>query len=218
MEKKKKLPKLPYNTDEVLSAFKLKVQYDSPKLLLWLQNPTPIRPEAVDFIEKKRMMLQKRGNAWNEEELKMHFLSFILEYVDFDKEGVYALFYERPLSIELNGYALSVVCDSMIAKPKGLNTPDIPYFFLQEFKQQKGQYADAESQMLQAMLLAQAKNANGKPLFGSYIQGKNWTFAILSGTEYSLSKQYDATDPDDLQTILSALVRLKTIIEEELAD
>jgi hypothetical protein len=45
-----------------------------------------------------------------------------------------------------------------------------------------------------------------------------FTFCILDGTDYSVSKSYDATEIEDLEIILSALVRLKTIIEEELAD
>jgi hypothetical protein len=218
MEKKKKLPKLPYDTDEVLSAFGLERKKETERLRIWLQNSEPIQQKWRDIIEERRLELNDIGDAWNEEELKMRFIAPIFLYAELYKKREYALFYERPLSGDLKGYTISVVCDSLIAKPKGTNTPDIPYFFLQEFKQEKGKYADAEAQMLQAMLLAQAKNANGKPLYGTYIQGKYWVFAILEGTDYGISKGYDATDPDDLQTILSALVRLKTIIEEELAD
>lgn len=218
MEKKKKLPKLSYDTDKVLATFKLKRKQGSEKLSLWLQNPIPIQDKWVEIIEQSRLDLINRGNSWNEEELKMHFISILFRYVNIYKEEVYSLFYERSLSEELNGYLLSVVCDSLVAKPFGIDAPDIPYFFLQEFKQQKGKYTDAEGQMLQAMLIAQAKNANGKPLYGCYIQGKNWTFAILDGMKYTVSEEYNATKIEDLEIILSALVRLKTIIEEELAD
>jgi hypothetical protein len=99
----------------------------------------------------------------------------------------------------------------------GTNTPDQPYFFLQEFKQEKGKYADAEAQMLQAMLIAQAKNTEHKPIYGCFLQGRFWAFAILEGRDYMVSKFYDATETDDLQIIVSALKRLKTYIEAELA-
>ena len=218
MEKKKKLPKLSYDTDEVLAVFQLKRKQGSQKLSVWLQNSIPISEKWAEIIEDSRQELKTRGNSWNEEKLKMNFLSILFKCADIYKEDVYSIFYETPLSKELKGYSLSVVCDSLVAKPKGVDSPDIPYFFFQEFKQQKGKYADAEGQMLQAMLIAQAKNGNGKPLYGCYIQGKNWTFAILDGAEYSVSDEYDATEAKELETILSALVRLKTIIEEELAD
>ena len=218
MEKKKKLPKLPYDINYVLAAFKLKRKKGSEKLNLWLQNPSPIRADAAEYIEKRRQKLIQKGDAWNEEELKMHFLSPLFIYADLDKEEMYSLFYERPLSGELNGYSLSVICDSLVAKPFGLDAPSIPYFFLQEFKQDKANNNDAEAQMLQAMLIAQAKNANNKVLYGCYIRGSDWIFTVLDGTDYSVSKKYDATEAKELEIILSALVRLKTIIEEELAD
>jgi hypothetical protein len=218
MEKKKKLPKLPYDLDEVLDAFKLKRKHGSEKLSLWLQNPIPIQEKWAEIIEEQRKKLREKGSVWNEGKIKMQFFSFLFGYADFDKEKIYSMFYETPFSGELIGYSISLVCDGMVAKPYGLDAPSTPYFFFQTFKQGKVKYEDAAGQLLQAMLLAQAKKGDEKPIYGLYVLRGGFTFCILDGTDYSVSKSYDATEIEDLEIILSALVRLKTIIEEELAD
>jgi hypothetical protein len=52
------------------------------------------------------------------------------------------------------------------------NTPDSPYFFLQEFKKKRGENRndkpfDPEAQMLKAMLIAQNLNNDGKIIYGA---------------------------------------------------
>ena len=126
MEKKKKLPKLPYDVSQVLGIFNLVRKQGSQKLTLWLQNPEPIREEWAGIIEKRRINLKEDGNVWNEEKLKMQFLSSLFIYADFNKKNTYSIFYETPLSGELNGYAISLVCDSLVAKPFGIDTPSTP--------------------------------------------------------------------------------------------
>lgn len=92
---------------------------------------------------------------WNEEELKMHFISAVFLLTDVEVPQKFKLFYERPLSATVQDTALNVVVDAMLAKPYSINTPQKPYFFLQEFKKSKKTIADAEGQMLIAMLIAQ---------------------------------------------------------------
>jgi hypothetical protein len=105
----------------------------------------------------------------------------------------------------------------MIATPFGVNTPLKPYFFLQEFKKQRNA-PDAEGQMLAAMLVAQQINDNEKPIYGCFLQGKNWTFTTLQQQNYCISRQYDATQPTELSHILGVLLHLKHIILTELID
>ena len=142
----------------------------------------------------------------------MHFLSFVFHAAKPEIRNKIKLFYERPLAGVVRGTSLSVVCDAMLATPFGINTPKAPYFFLQEFKKGKKAQDDAEGQMLIAMLIAQEQNKDNKPLYGCYLQGRFWYFASLHGTQYCLSKAYDATQTDQLIQIIHILQNLKSII------
>jgi hypothetical protein len=163
------------------------------------------------MLEEKRLLLLEEGDFWNEEELKMNFLAILFQTAEMNEKGKFKLFYERPLSAVVNDYELSVVCDAMIASPKGIGKPKKPYFFMQEFKKQKNA-PDAEGQMLTAMLLAQHENQNSQPVYGCWIQGKNWVFSTLHDKNYCISRQYDASQKDDLHAIFCALKHLKILI------
>jgi hypothetical protein len=104
-----------------------------------------------------------------------------------------------------------VVCDCLIAKPFGIYEPGIPYFFLQEYKKQK-KVGDPEGQMLAAMLIAQQKNANEKPIYGCFVQDKYWQFASLMGKDYCISESYDVRNYNQLITIILILRNLKVLI------
>lgn len=94
--------------------------------------------------------------AWNEEELKMHFISPTLMVADTNIPDVYKTYFERPLSGILDGYSVHLITECMVALPKLAGDPDKPYFFLQEFKQtQHYGKTDPQGLMLAAMLLAQ---------------------------------------------------------------
>ncbi|MFN4254204.1 MAG: hypothetical protein ACK4Q5_04290 [Saprospiraceae bacterium] len=208
--------KIKLDTDELLDAFKLKRNHKCEVLGELLGTTGHIEPEALRVLEQKRQRLIVEGDFWNEEELKMHFLAFLFDFARIDEEGKIKLFYERPLSAILGEYKITVKCDALIATPKGIGTPKKPYFFLQEFKKQKRQEDDAEGQMLAAMLIAQHENATGLPVYGAYLQGKNWTFTTLHERNYCVSKQFDATDEADLHQILLALRQLKVLILRQL--
>ncbi len=175
-----------------------------------------IEPKYIDFLEENREALELRGDYWNEEELKMLFLADIFKYAQLREENKVDIFYERKLSWVYSGKPESVTCDCLLAKPFGVYAPDVPYFFLQEFKKQK-QNEDAEGQMLLAMLISQHKNANGKPIYGCYIQGKFWVFTTLHDKNYCVSRAYDATQQADLYQIIFILRQLKHIILTELS-
>ena len=70
--------------------------------------------------------------------------------------------------------------------------------------------------MLGSMLIGQAKNNNGKPMYGCYIQGRFWFFSILEKKEYVLSRSYDATQETEALQIIFILRKLNTIILEQL--
>lgn len=211
MEKKFDIKKLKYDIDQVLGYFDLVRGYECDLLHTWTNVDTS-NYSLTELLEEKRLRLLEEGDVWNEEELKMHFLSFVFHAAKPEIRNKIKLFYERPLAGVVRGTSLSVVCDAMLATPFGINTPKAPYFFLQEFKKGKKSQDDAEGQMLIAMLIAQEQNKDNKPLYGCYLQGRFWYFASLHGTQYCLSKAYDATQTDQLIQIIHILQNLKSII------
>lgn len=210
------IKKLRYDIDQILGHFGLERSKNCPLIQDWLS--TPLDPNFVlpELLEKKREKLDLEGDVWNEEELKMHFLSIVFSYADVEIPKKIKLFYERTLSATVQDTSLSVICDAMLASPYGINTPDVPYFFLQEFKKGKKATDDAEGQMLVAMLIAQAKNVDNHPIFGSYVLGRDWFFTTLQGKNYCFSDPLDAAKREDLSKILMALKKLKDLIKKRI--
>ncbi len=206
--------KIKLDTEDLLDAFSIERNSRCTILEYWL-NVEPLNfklnTETKNHLERLRQQLIAEGDFWNEEELKMRFLAFIFYYAEIDEPKKIKLFYERPLAAILDNYKINVKCDCLIAKPKGIGKPTHPYFFLQEFKKQK-QQDDAEGQMLAAMLIAQNLNADEKPIYGAYLQGKFWTFTVLHQKDYCVSRSYDASDEKELFEILFILKHLKNII------
>lgn len=66
--------------------------------------------------------------------------------------------------------------------------------------------------MLTAMLITQKVNQDNKPIYGCWIVGNNWHFTVLSGIEYAVSRQFDATQSGDLLQIVTMLKNLKKFI------
>ena len=206
---------LKYDANHIIGTYELKRNTKCEILDVLLHSKGKLEDKYVDYIEEHRVSLEKKGDYWNEEELKMNFLAHIFYCVEFYEEDKIDIFYERTMSWEKNGVKEKVVCDCLIAKPFGVYEPQIPYFFLQEFKKQK-QNEDAEGQMLLAMLIAQQMNNNRNPVYGSYLQGKNWVFTTIHDKNYCVSRQYDATLTNDLYQIIFILRKLKQVILEDL--
>ena len=72
------------------------------------------------------------------------------------------------------------------------------------------------AQLLEAFLIAQEKNKNGKPMYGIDIMGANWRFVTMEGREYCISKAFDVTDKADLLSIISILRKFRDILETRL--
>lgn len=207
--------RLKSDIDDIFDAFAFKRSTKCEILNHWFSTTSKLTEIQEAILEEKRLLLIEEGDGWNEEELKMQFLAFLLDIVRINEPDKIKLFYERPLSAIIDNYELNVICDAMVATPKGIGKPKKPYFFLQEFKKQKNA-PDAEGQMLMAMLVAQHENQNNFPIYGCYLQGKNWTFATLHEKNYCVSQQFDATKKDDLYQIIYALKHLKIMILKQL--
>lgn len=144
------------------------------------------------------------GDDWNEIELENKFISPLIVFSDISNQK-YSYFLERDLSTTIGEYQLSGRVDGMIAT--GFRNPKVPYFCLSEYKRQTDPDGDPRGQALIAMLVAQQLNENKKPIFGSYIIGRDWYFMVLVGKEYAISKDFSCVDDEvfDIYRILKGL-------------
>jgi hypothetical protein len=202
-----------YNVEEVIDTFAIESVEDCAVLAEWV-NASPGELSALDksLLNDLPAELRREERNWNEEELKMFFISPVFRVANLNADRKMKTFFERSLNGTVNSHRISVVVDCMVASAKNSGRPAIPYFFLQEYKRSKSDSHDAEGQMLAAMILAQGMNANGHPLYGCWVQGKNWYFTVLNGVEYCVSRQFDATREPDLLQIVFILRKLKQLI------
>lgn len=207
------MEKIHHNLDALMDACQIK-EIKKCKYLTELLTTTiqPLKPSYQEIFDMLLEEIQDKGDQWNEEELKMKFIAFLLFISEIEEKGKIQAFYERPLVATINGHKLNIKTNYMIATPLGKNTPREPYFFLQEFKKGKGDKFDPEAQMLAAMIIAEAQNHDKHPVYGAFIVGKNWVFAALHNKNYCRSRQYDASEKTELSQIIFILRHLKELI------
>jgi hypothetical protein len=206
------MEKLALNTDTILVHFDLPRLRSGETIDKWTTCQGQLNPTEMLQLQKLHKKTLKSGDGWNEEELKMKFISLLFDLVDIEEEDVIVSFFERPLSAVVKELKISVICDCLLARSAGIATPKVPYFFLQEFKKQKGDSNDPEAQMLAAMIVARQLNADQKPIYGAWLVGSIWNFTILENEKYYVSRKLDAADFEDLQQIVFTLRKLKEII------
>ena len=200
-------------SEKVITTFNIKSKKRCDDLDELLSDSSTLTPFELGILDMALDRYEQLGDGWNEEELKMHFISPIFGVANPNIQNICKTFFERPLSGIINNYELNVITDCMIASYDGAGLPVNPYFFLQEFKQaQRFGRTDPEGQMLVAMLLAQEKNADSKVLYGCYVIERNWFFTTLNGLDYCVSRQFDSTQKHDLLQIVYTLRKLKELI------
>ncbi len=212
--KKKSLPLL---EPHLVRALGLEIQYDAlPRLTDWLNAHGTLNEHEEYLLQQVYNKLLRNMNHWNEEELKMEFISMITLLAYFDDP--IKTYYDREISAEVgDGHFLLCKADMMLSKGIG-ELIETPYFFLHEYKREKKYAGDPIGQMLGGMLIGQAKNNNSKSMYGCYVQGRFWFFAVLEGKNYSISKAFDASDPLEVRQIVHILRKLKQLILEQLKD
>ena len=215
MERKTEIQKFyKFTSSAIIDTFGIKTVRTCAELSHWLSNDG----ETVDDFEDKILELAigrfvELGGSWNEEELKMHFISSIFTVANPNISGICKMYFERPLEGIVQNKLMHVKTDCMVAQPKLSGDPNKPYFFLQEFKQkQLWGKTDPQGQMLAAMLLAQESNADGHYLYGCYVIEKNWYFTTLKNLDYCVSQQFNSTNKADLLQIVFILRKLKELI------
>lgn len=202
-------------------AANVQVTYDISRVVncevlkAWQSTKGSLEPYQIAWLTDVRHNLEREWDYWNEEELKMEFVSSLFQAAKINTPQRIKTFYERTLSGKLKDTdeePLTVVCDCVVAAPNKGGKPTNPYFFFQEFKKTKGDKNDPEAQMLVAMLLAQKMNNDDKPIYGAWLQGRIWNFTVLNQKEYCTGRSFDATDEAQLHQIVCILQGLKALI------
>ena len=201
-----------YDVFEVIDTFNIKKNRNCSVLKSWLLAKGVFTPFEAQLVEEARQQLELKWDEWNEEELKMNFISLVFFVAKVNENDRINTYFERKLSGQVNDISIALVVDCMLAAPTNSGLPKSPYFFLQEFKRSLGDSHDPEGQMLAAMILTQSLINDQKPLYGCWIQGAIWRFTTLIENEYCVSKTFDATDADDLLKIVFILRELKMLI------
>jgi hypothetical protein len=193
-----------------------------PVLDAWIAASKSLTINTIDGenAEKLRKDLVIEVIGHNEEELKMLFITPILNIVKLGKASIYKLFAQRKISAPMT--TLSGLTDILNGRVEvmialGIQNPRHPYFFVHEYKPlNKTTPSDPLGQLVAAMIVAQVTNADEKPVYGLYVRGEFWIFVVLEGKQYAESQSYDATKVADLKQILQALFWIKQHIEHRI--
>ena len=203
---------------DLIQTFKLNriITEQTPLMVEWLdvQMPELNIPEQYDF-DRDLNKAQKYIAGWNEEDLKMKFISTILKLGHLMDDDVVIGYFDKIISATVEDIKLTVKSDFMLATGV-LDVVTTPYFHFQEYKPYKNPSGDSMAQLLEAFLIAQASNKNDKPLYGVDIMGANWRFVIMEGKNYCISKSFDSVDKVDLLNIIAILRKFKFILETRL--
>ncbi len=202
--------------EEIQDVFSIVKRPQLPLLTNWLaavHEPEPARKLILDEIQND---LIEYANAWNEDELKMCFISPLITLVHY-RNAEYKIFTQRNISatfLDLD-WELTGRIEWLISK--GILKPKQPFFCLHEYKQENRLDSDPLGQLLSAMVVTQSLNQSDMPLYGCYVIGRFWFFVVLEGREYATSLAYDATKEDELLSIFSILSEVKEVINRYLS-
>jgi hypothetical protein len=155
--------------------------------------------------------------GWQEEDLKMSLIAPILILGKLQSTKRYYTFFERTMEDTVEGYFLKTKTDFMVAAGS-VGIFKKPFFHFQEYKPLKNPTGDSMGQLLEAFLIAQKKNNNGKPMYGCEVIGGAWRFVVMKDKTYCVSSPFEATERDDLLQIIAILRKFKDILETELLD
>jgi hypothetical protein len=187
----------------------------TPLMKTWLEVEKPVFGIGEQYIFNSLLQKVNKIATWSEEDLKMKFISPILELSNVLEGQHFASFFEKRLEANVDGFALSVKADFVIAKGL-LDYMERPFFHFQEYKPNKNPTGDSMVQILEAFLIAKEKNQDNKPLYGCEVNGASWKFITMENKNYCVSKTYDSADEEDLLSIIAILRKFKYILETEL--
>ena len=196
------------NMQDLVDTFKLqhfKLEFPESSLLEY----------QIELIKKITRNSSQKIMYWNEQELIMKHIAFILDAVNFSGDN-FDTFAERNLSGFVEGIEFAGIMDFVVAR--GEYEPREPYFFIQEYKRFKmGAGSDPQAQVLGEMLVAQKLNEENV-VYGCYIIGKFWYFVILEEKKYAISAELDSTNLEELNKIVTKLNWIKQYVETKVRE
>jgi len=180
----------------------------------WFDNDISITKDIYNFLEELLEEEKEYISFYDEEDLKMRFLSPILLKVNF-KNTDFRDFYDEKLVYKTEEFILNGEVDFTIST--SLRVAKKPYFFIQEFKRAED-YSNPRPQLL-AELIAGVELNSWDSIKGAYIVGAIWNFVILQRVKkhtynYYISQNFDSTKIDDLTDIYKNLLFVKNEIIE----
>lgn len=199
-----------WTTEEIEQEFSLQSDRNYKLLQDWINVSPSMSDDETTRLRQLSEKLLTHVHNWNEEELKIYFIAFLFDLVDFYQPH-YRPFLEREISAQYaEGKKLWGKVDFLVAS--GKQSPKDPFFFLHEYKKQADTSNDPLGQLLAEMVAAQVVNSNTYPIYGAYIIGRHWYFVLLNDKTYAESLAYDATK-DDIIEIVTILRHTKTLID-----
>ncbi len=185
----------------------------------WFGYETSISSDDIGFLTHLIDYNHKIIKSYNEEDLKVKFISPVLNRVDFLflKEKIRD-FYEETLVYRADNFIFSGTPDFFVAK--GISVPQKAYFFIQEFK--KNEVTGYPKAQLLAELISAVELNHEESIRGAYIVGENWTFVILEKIgkdkyQYFVSRSFNCLNIEDLKSIYKNLLFVKSEIIGSLA-
>ena len=102
-------------SEKVLTAFHIKKIKNCEHLDELLTGQTTLTSVEKAILDMALERYEQTSDGWNEEELKMNFISAILMVANPNIPSVCKIFFERPLSGVINNYELYVKTDCFVA-------------------------------------------------------------------------------------------------------
>ncbi len=198
------------NLSKLKKIVNIEQTYDKCKFDAWFNYKYKLSNEENNFLES---LLNKNRFSllhYNEIKLTVKFIGRILNKVDFDTKE-FSDWYGYKIKSKLNNYILSGEPDFIVAT--GIEIPEKPYFFLQEYKRSLNPSGNPEFQLIAGMLASMNINKT-KIIRGAYIIGRYWNFIILEKLkngdyEYFVSDGFDCLKLRDLKKIYINLQAVK---------
>lgn len=162
-------------------------------------------------IESLRRLALEYIESWNEDEYKFMFISPFFRLASFISK-YYKVFTQRPLSVKYENDTKTTSGNVEFMLAKGKQIPQKPHFFLHEYKPEKNRDNDPLGQLLIAMVASQKLNEDDKPIYGIYVNGRNWFIVILEGNKYATSNPYVVTS-EDIFELFAVLLFFKQEME-----
>lgn len=166
---------------------------------------------GIAEIESLRRLALEYIESWNEDEYKFMFISPFFRVVNFVSQ-YYKVFTQRPLSIKYDNDTKTASGNVEFMIAKGKQIPQKPHFFLHEYKPEKNRDNDPLGQLLIAMVASQKLNQDDKPIYGIYVNGRNWFIVILEDKKYATSNPYVITS-EDIFELFAVLLFFKQEME-----